>query len=93
MAALVFQGSPASVDVVRSGFVYFPAGAVANTLINVADINIKSDSVVICWGVGTADTTALSFIVDVVTASTGFSIRSVNAVNAAKTVGFAVLKY
>jgi hypothetical protein len=92
MAAVVFQGSPASVDLVRSGSsVLLSAGAA--TTVTVADAAITADSVVICWGVGTADATALAFTIDVVSAGVGFTLRANAAATANKTIGWAVLKY
>ena len=93
MAAQVFQGSPASVDLLRQGSVRFAAGAAAGDVVTVADAAITADSVVICYGLNAGDATAFGFCVDAVIAGTGFSVRAVTAVAAAKIVGFAVLKY
>ena len=89
-AASVLQGSPASIDLLRSGSVVILAGASTST---VADAAITANSIVVCCGLGAADATALSFAVDVVSSGVGFTVRANANATANKSVGFAVLKY
>ena len=89
-SAFILSGSPASPIVLRSGTSVIPA---ASKVIAVADTAITASSVVVCWGVGAQDATALSLNVDVLVAGTGFSIVSEAVAAANKTVGWAVLKY
>jgi hypothetical protein len=93
MAAVVFQGSPASVDVSRQGIVVFPAGAGGGAAITVADTAITANSLVVCCGAGVADATAFLFAVSQCQAGVGFSIKPNAQATADKTVNWAVLKY
>lgn len=94
-AASVLNGSPASIDLLRTGTAVILAAANTAT---VADAAITAESIVVCCGVGAADGNLYAYAVDVVSAGVGFTIRGVGtnaaAVAAAdKRVGFAVLKY
>jgi hypothetical protein len=91
--ASVFQGSPANAALLRIGSAIIAAGGGGAGAIVVNDAAITANSVVICWGIGAADATALTFSVDTLVASTSFTIRSNANATAAKQVGFAVLKY
>ena len=60
----------------------------------IPDARVKADSVIVCWGVGAANATALTFSVDDIIANTSFKIgTNANATVAAKSVRWAVLKY
>lgn len=89
-AASISAGSPAYIDNLRQGVARIAIGASSST---VADAAITADSVVMCWGLGAADATALSFSVDVVSAGVGFTLRANANATAAKEVGYAVLRY
>lgn len=88
--ASISSGSPAYIDNLRQGVARIAIGASSST---VADAAITADSVVMCWGLGAADATALSFSVDVVSAGVGFTLRANANATAAKEVGYAVLRY
>ena len=90
-AAVFLSGTPAAPDVLRQGTASIPLLA---TIIAVPDAAIKADSVVVCWGVGAVNATATAFSIDVIDPGVGFSVSSdVAPTIAAKTVGWAVLKY
>lgn len=89
--ASILSGTPAGIaDFARANSAVIPLGA---ALIAVADTRITATSVVVCWGVGARDATALTFVVDALIAGTGFTIYTNANATAAKTVGYAVLKY
>ena len=96
-AAAHFQGTPASVDLLRQGTATILATAYATA--QIVDAAITANSVVICWGLGALDgvpatpTGARTFCVDTLVPGTGFIIRSQGAAVADKLVGWAVLKY
>jgi hypothetical protein len=91
-AASIVQGSPAAPRLLRQGTAIIVSG-VGNGQIDVPDAAITANSVVICWGLGAGDTTALTFSVDTLVPGTSFAIRANADATANKTVGWAVLKY
>ena len=94
MASAVHQsGSNASETPLRIGSDVIPSsGATAGYKV-VNDVNITANSVVVCWGVGNADTTALTFSADTYTDGASFVLRSNATPTANKTVGYAILRY
>ena len=94
--AQFYEGSPAvsseqaPLKVLRQGTATI---AVGTKIIAVLDAQISTNSVVVCWGLGAADTTALAFSVDVISANVGFSVGTNANATAAKNVGWAILKY
>ena len=81
----------APVLVLRQGTATVPLGAKVSAVIN--DSRVSATSVIMCWGVGAADTTATAFSVDVITANASFRIGANANATAAKEVGWAILKY
>ena len=95
-AAAHFQGTPASVDLLRQGTALISAGDALTA--QIVDAAITANSVVICWGLGAADgngttTGARGFCVDTLESGIGFVVRSQAQAVADKRVGWAVLKY
>jgi hypothetical protein len=92
-AASIVQGSPAAPRLLRQAVATIPLGVGGAGKIDVPDAAITVNSVVVCWGLGVADATALTFSVDTLVAGTGFTIRANADATANKNVGFAVLRY
>ena len=94
--AQFLEGSPAvlneqaPVRVLSSGSATIALGT---KIVVVADARVTANSVIMCWGSGAADTTAVAFSVDVIVANTSFSIGSNANATAAKSVSYAVLQY
>lgn len=95
--AQFFEGSPAvlsdsaPVRVLRQGTATVPAAAQVSAAI--PDARVSSTSVIVCWGVGVADTTATAFSVDVIVNNASFRIGADANATADKTVGWAILQY
>lgn len=88
--ASILSGTPAGLaEVARVGTATIALGA---KIVTVTDAKVTANSFIIVWGVGAADTTALVFAVDNLTAG-AFSIGANANATAAKTVGYAILKY
>jgi len=90
-AAAHLSSSPASVDLLRTGQVAFEL--LGATTAVVADARITAESVVVLTGVGAANATALTFVVEL-NPGTGFTVRTeAVATVARKVLSFAILKY
>jgi hypothetical protein len=60
----------------------------------IVDAKVTANSVIVCWGTGAANTTALVFSADIITGEGGFRIKTNAApTTAAKDVAYAILKY
>jgi hypothetical protein len=60
----------------------------------IPNTNVTANSVIVCWGIGAANTTALVFSVDIITGEAGFRIKTNAAPTVAvKEVAYAILKY
>lgn len=95
--AQFFEGSPAVLSdqapalVLRQGTATVTAATKVTAAIT--DSRVSATSVIVCWGVGVADTTATAFSVDVITANASFRIGANANATADKVVGWAILKY
>jgi len=94
--AQFFEGTPAVLSE-EAAFRPLASGsatiAAASNTILVRDGRITANSIILCWGVGTKDTTALSFSADTFVAHTSFNINANAAATADKTVRYAILRY
>jgi hypothetical protein len=88
--AAIQQGTPAAESPLRQGTATIALGA---KIVAVADTAITASSLVVAWGIGAADATAFVFSADVINAGVGFSIGTNANTTAAKSVGWAVLRY
>ena len=97
MSASVLSGSPAVVSVPASAPQPVAQGtatiALGAKVVAVALPQITASSVIMAWGIGAIDATATSIDVDNLVAGVGFSITTNANATAAKSVGWAVLKY
>ena len=95
--AQFFQGTSAvstelaPLLVLRQGTSSVPLGAKVTAAIT--DSRVSATSVIVCWGVGVADTTATAFSVDVIVANASFRIGANANATADKAVAWAILKY
>jgi hypothetical protein len=88
--ASILSGTPAGLaEVARVGTATIALGA---KIVTVSNANVTANSFIIVWGVGAADATAFVFSVDNLAAGS-FQIGTNANATAAKTVGYAILKY
>ena len=96
--AQFFEGTPAVLSevappyVLRQGTESIASGAKVSGTIN--DTRVTSSSIIVCWGIGAANAGSSAFAADDIVANTSFKVGSgANMSAAAKSVGWAILKY
>lgn len=96
--AQFFEGTPAVLSevappyVLRQGTESIASGAKVSTAI--LDPRVTPSSIIVCWGIGAANAGSSSFSAENIVANTSFQVGSGAAMSAAaKSVGWAILKY